>query len=101
MKEKDLIRQRKIVFVLAGVFSLVLLGLGLMAIFSGHFAGTTKQGKFFSVDGTTAQWMGGVQICLGMMMLILVMPNKTAVLRWGIVWGILFAACLIAAIYTK
>jgi len=38
------------------------LGLGLLAIFSGHFAGTTKRGQLFTADGLTAQWMGGVQI---------------------------------------
>lgn len=99
--KQDQKRQRRIVVIIACLFALVMLVLGLSAIFSGHFTGTTKQGKIFSTDGLAAQWMGGVQICLGMMMLTIAMPNKTIALRWGIVWATLFLMCLFAAIYSK
>ena len=99
--KQDQKRQRRIVLIIACLFALVMLGLGLIAIFSGHFTGTTKQGKIFSTDGLTAQWMGGMQICLGMMMLTIAMPNKTSALRWGIVWATSFLMCLFAAIYSK
>ncbi len=94
-------RQKRIVVIIASLFALVMLGLGLLAIFSGHFAGTTKQGQLFSADGATAQLMGAVQICLGMMMLTIAMPNKSAALRWGVVWAMLFSVCLFVAIYSK
>ncbi|MBC7787553.1 MAG: hypothetical protein H7Z18_09010 [Methylophilaceae bacterium] len=63
------------------MFAAVRLGLGLLAIFSGHFAGTTKRGQLFTADGLTAQWMGGVQILLGMTILTIAMTNKTLALR--------------------
>lgn len=101
IEDANLKRQKCIVFVIAGLFAAVMLALGLLAIFSGHFSGTTKRGQIFTADGLTAQWMGGVQICLGMMILTIAMPSKTAALRWGIVWAMLFLACLFAAIYSK
>lgn len=96
---QNITRQRRIAIVLISLFAAVMLGLGLLAIFSGHFAGTTKQGRLFSADGLTAQWMGGIQICLGMFMLMIAMPNKTAALWWGIIWIALFAICLIGVIH--
>ncbi|MDY7540482.1 hypothetical protein QN372_07765 [Undibacterium sp. RTI2.1] len=101
LKIQEQTRQKRIVYVITGLFAAVMLGLGLLAIFSGHFAGTTKRGQLFSADGLTAQWMGGVQISLGMMILTIVMPNKTAALRWGVIWAILFLSCLFAAICSK
>jgi ABC-type sulfate transport system permease subunit len=94
-------RQRRILIAIACVFTLVMLVLGLLTIFTQHFSGTTKQGKFFTVDGTSAQLMGGVQLSLGMLMLILVMPNKKAAIWWGCSWAALFILCLTASIYSK
>jgi len=99
--DKNLIRQKLIASLLVGMFALVMLGLGLMAIFSGHFEGVTKTYKPISLDGYTAQWMGGVQICLGMMTLTVAMPNKSVAIKWGVFWAVLFIVCLIAAIHYK
>ena len=101
LKIQEQKRQRRILIVITGLFATVMLALGLMAIFSEHFAGTTKQGMPFSADGATAQWMGGVQICLGMIMLTIAMPNKNIALSWGITWIILFLACFFLVIHSK
>jgi ABC-type tungstate transport system substrate-binding protein len=92
---EDLKRSKRIAIALAGLIALVMVGLGLWFIVEGHYVGTTKRGTAISLDGNAARWMGGVQICIGMLALMLAMPGKKAALRWAFFWIALGLACFV------
>lgn len=93
-------RGKTIAIALAGLFALVLIGLGALAIWDAHFVGTTKRSVTVVTQGVSAQWMGGLQISLGLLMLGLAMPSKRAALRWMLGCTALLALCLMMALRT-
>lgn len=87
--------------VVAWMFALVLMGLGALAIWDAQFSGTTKQSQSIDVEGVSAQWMGSLQISLGLMMLGLTMPSQRAALRWMLGCVALVGLCLVMALCTR
>ena len=77
----DIKRQRYIVIGLGVLFAVVMTGLGALSILDGYHVGKTRQSTVVAIDGSAARWMGAFQICIGMLMLSLAMPSKTAAIR--------------------
>ena len=86
--------------VVAWLFALVMVGLGVWSIWDAHFVGTTKQGAVVVSNGVSAQWLGGLQISLGLLMLGVAMPNQRAALRWMLACVALGGVCLVMALRT-
>ena len=91
-------RQRRIVIALAGLVATVLVLLGTWAIVDGRSVGGDRHSTIITIEGNAARWMGGLQICLGLLMLAIAMPTRTAALRWALTWVALAAVCLVAAL---
>ncbi|MSN24477.1 MAG: hypothetical protein GJV46_01275 [Geobacter sp.] len=96
--DKDNLRQRLIVKIVAGVFSFTMILMGVWSIISGYHAGKTRKSIVVMIEGDAARWMGVFQLCLGMLVLTVAMPNKSVALRWAMVWTVLGAASLVIAI---
>jgi uncharacterized membrane protein YgdD (TMEM256/DUF423 family) len=94
-------RPGRVAIALAVLMAGVMVGLGVWAIVEGHHVAATKRGEIISLDGETARWMGGVQICIGMLPLMLAMPSKRAVVRWALIWLALGTACFVMALRTR
>lgn len=94
-------RPGRVAIALAALIAVVMLALGAWSILEGHHVGQTRQGAIVSLDGDAARWMGGVQICIGMLPLMLAMPNKKAALRWALLWMALGAACIVIALRSR
>ena len=96
MPPPDQRRQRRIAIVVASVFCAVMVALGGWSIVEGDYEGVTKRGTAISLHNDSARWMGAVQVCIGMLMLSIAMPNQRAALRWALAWVALAALCFVA-----
>jgi uncharacterized membrane protein SpoIIM required for sporulation len=86
--------------VVAWLFAIVMVALGTLSIWDAHFIGVTKRSVTVVTEGVSAQWMGGLQISLGLLMLGVAMPNKRAALRWMLACVALGGVCLVMALRT-
>ena len=93
-------RPNTVAQVVAWLFALVLIGLGALSIWDAHFVGVTRRSVTVVSEGVSAQWLGGLQISLGLLMLGVAMPNKRAALRWMLACVALGAVCLVMALRT-
>lgn len=94
-------RPGRVAIALAALIALVMVALGVWSILEGHHVGQTKRGAIVSLDGDAARWMGGMQVCIGMLPLMLAMPGKKAVLRWALLWLALGTACFVMALRSR
>jgi hypothetical protein len=87
-------RTRELVIsrLLASLISITLVGLGVMAILTRHYYGSTSKlgGAEISLDGPPATAMGFSIVLFGLFPLALWLPTK----RHAILWSV---ACLVAA----
>ena len=86
--------------IVAWLFALIMVALGVWSIWNAHFVGTTKQGAVVVSNGVSAQWLGGLQVSLGLLMLGVAMPNQRAALRWMLACVALGGVCLVMALRT-
>ena len=87
-------RQKRIVIALVILFASVMAALGLWSIAEGYYFGQTKKGTAVVLDGNPARWMGLAQICIGMFIAVLAMPNLAAAKKWMTFWVALLVICL-------
>ena len=90
-------RQRRIVIALACLIAAVMVGLGLLSVVTGEHSGSTRRGAVF-FEGSKAQWMGAVQIGLGMTVLALAMKTRVAAMKWMAFWFGCAALALVMAL---
>ena len=86
--------------IVAWLFALIMVALGVWSIWDAHFVGTTKQGTVVVSNGVSAQWLGGLQVSLGLLMLGVAMPSQRAALRWMLACVALGGVCLVMALRT-
>lgn len=79
-------RQRHVAIGLAVLFALGMLFLGATDIYTQVYTANSKHGPGRTIYGVGAQWMGGAQICLGMVILAIAMPNRVAAAGWAVWW---------------
>ena len=65
--------------------------LGAWAIVDGYHVGSGRNSKVVTLEGDAARWMGGLQICVGLLILAIAMPTRAAALRWALTWVALAA----------
>ena len=83
---------------LAMLICLVFVSLGVVSIVTGVSATSTKRYGHVVLFDTVAQWMGAVEISVGMMVLAIAMPSKRLAQRWLLGWlGVAFG-CFAAAL---
>ena len=91
-------RQKRIAIVLAVLFAGVMTAFGIWSIVNGYHSGQTKKGATVILEGDPARWAGLLQICVGMFILVIAMPNWAVAKKWITFWVIMFAISLVMVI---
>ena len=77
------------------LFAGVMTASGIWSMVEAYYSGQTKKGTFVFIEGDAARWMGFLQICMGMWMVTLVIPNLAFAKKWIGFWVVMFAISLV------
>ncbi len=81
---EDLVRQMRIVKIIAALWAVVLGGMGVWSMLIEFHTGRTRYGVVVAQTGNAAVWMGLMQVALGVIMLAVFFSSKRERMIWAV-----------------